>query len=80
MIRQTMAEACDQSASNGSSGDRHERLPRIGNGQKNGEIEVRFAQSGSDFGGNLIQDVSDDFSLGVGFCGFYDLGHCVVLR
>ena len=40
---------------------------------------MRVAQSGSDFGGDLVERLSDDLALGVGFCGFYDLGHCAVL-
>src|ERR1700730_18067360 len=40
---------------------------------------MSVAQSGFDLGGDLVQSQSDDATLCVGRCGFYDLWHYAVL-
>ena len=41
---------------------------------------MSVAEGDSDFGGDFVQRLSDDLPLSVGFCGYYKLRHCAVLR
>ena len=82
MMRQTMAEACDQSPSDGSRGHAivASESPEVGTVRKTGKSKWASRRAVPTSAAISSEGLSDDFALCVGRRGFYELGHCVVLR